>query len=498
MITMRQIHKAFGENKVLQGVDFTLKTGTVHALMGENGAGKSTLMKILVGMHQKDQGDIYFDDQPKVFKNPKEAEQEGVTFIHQELNIWPELTVLENMFIGKEIKNKWGVLKTNEMVRQATAIFEQLHFNIPLHKVAKHCSIGEQQMIEIAKALMTDAKVIVMDEPTATLTDKEISELFKMIRHLKTKGVAFVYISHRMAEIFEIADDITVMRDGKTVFFKPVEETAYNDIVKAMVGRELDEQYPKRQYQPEDIILKVAHLSNEKHQIKDVSFHLRKGEILGVSGLMGAGRTEMMRSLFGVDKGERKVEIEGKNVDICSPEDAMKHGLALITENRKDEGLILDFSIRDNMVLPSLKSFSKYGFVKDKDANQFVDSMRKRLNIKTSHQRPASTLSGGNQQKVVLAKWIGTAPRIIIFDEPTRGIDVGAKRDIYQLMNELTERGVSIIMISSELPEIIGMSDRVMVVHEGHIQGDLVGERITEENIMTLATGGRLDETVNR
>ncbi|MCE5154401.1 sugar ABC transporter ATP-binding protein [Staphylococcus hyicus] len=498
MITMRQIHKAFGENKVLQGVDFTLKTGTVHALMGENGAGKSTLMKILVGMHQKDQGDIYFDDQPKVFKNPKEAEQEGVTFIHQELNIWPELTVLENMFIGKEIKNKWGVLKTNEMVRQATAIFEQLHFNIPIHKVAKHCSIGEQQMIEIAKALMTDAKVIVMDEPTATLTDKEISELFKMIRHLKAKGVAFVYISHRMAEIFEIADDITVMRDGKTVFFKPVEETAYNDIVKAMVGRELDEQYPKRQYQPEDIILKVAHLSNEKHQIKDISFHLRKGEILGVSGLMGAGRTEMMRSLFGVDKGERKVEIEGKNVDIRSPEDAMKHGLALITENRKDEGLILDFSIRDNMVLPSLKSFSKYGFVKDKDANQFVDSMRKRLNIKTSHQRPASTLSGGNQQKVVLAKWIGTAPRIIIFDEPTRGIDVGAKRDIYQLMNELTERGVSIIMISSELPEIIGMSDRVMVVHEGHIQGDLVGERITEENIMTLATGGRLDETVNR
>ncbi|MDP4461366.1 ATP-binding cassette domain-containing protein [Staphylococcus hyicus] len=498
MITMRQIHKAFGENKVLQGVDFTLKTGTVHALMGENGAGKSTLMKILVGMHQKDQGDIYFDDQSKVFKNPKEAEQEGVTFIHQELNIWPELTVLENMFIGKEIKNKWGVLKTNEMVRQATAIFEQLHFNIPLHKVAKHCSIGEQQMIEIAKALMTDAKVIVMDEPTATLTDKEISELFKMIRHLKAKGVAFVYISHRMAEIFEIADDITVMRDGKNVFFKPVEETAYNDIVKAMVGRELDEQYPKRQYQPEDIILKVAHLSNEKHQIKDISFHLRKGEILGVSGLMGAGRTEMMRSLFGVDKGERKVEIEGKNVDIRSPEDAMKHGLALITENRKDEGLILDFSIRDNMVLPSLKSFSKYGFVKDKDANQFVDSMRKRLNIKTSHQRPASTLSGGNQQKVVLAKWIGTAPRIIIFDEPTRGIDVGAKRDIYQLMNELTERGVSIIMISSELPEIIGMSDRVMVVHEGHIQGDLVGERITEENIMTLATGGRLDETVNR
>ncbi|NJH96981.1 sugar ABC transporter ATP-binding protein, partial [Staphylococcus agnetis] len=338
---------------------------------------------------------------------------------------------------------------------------------------------------------------IVMDEPTATLTDKEISQLFNMIRRLKAQGVAFVYISHRMAEIFEIADDITVMRDGKTVFFKPVEETAYNDIVKAMVGRDLEDQYPKRHYHPEAIILDVKGLSNEKHQIQDIAFHLRKGEILGVSGLMGAGRTEMMRSLFGVDKGSRHVEIAGKSVEIHSPEDAMKHGLALITENRKDEGLILDFSIRDNMVLPSLKSFSKYGFVKEKEANQFVNSMRERLNIKTPHQRPASTLSGGNQQKVVLAKWIGTAPRIIIFDEPTRGIDVGAKREIYQLMNELTERGVSIIMISSELPEIIGMSDRVMVVHEGHIQGDLTGERITEENIMTLATGGKLDETVN-
>lgn len=497
MITMRQIHKAFGENKVLQGVDFTLKPGTVHALMGENGAGKSTLMKILMGIHHKDEGDILFSGQPKVFNNPKEAEQEGLTFIHQELNIWPELTVLENMFIGKEIKNKFGMLKTAEMEKQAATTFEKLNFKIPLHKEAKHCSIGEQQMIEIAKALMTDAKVIVMDEPTATLTDAEITELFKMIRLLKAQGVAFVYISHRMAEIFEISDEITVMRDGCTVFCKPTKETAYKEIVRAMVGRDLEDQYPQRHYVPQNVVLKVSKLSNPKHHIKDVSFELREGEILGVSGLMGAGRTEMMRSLFGVDKGAHYVEINGKPVTIKTPEDAKKHGLAFITENRKDEGLILDFSIRDNMILSSLKSFASNGFVKEKEANQFVDKMRERLNIKTPHQRRVSTLSGGNQQKVVLAKWIGTAPRIIIFDEPTRGIDVGAKREIYQLMNELTERGVSIIMISSELPEVIGMSDRVMVVHEGRIAGDLTGNRVTEENIMTLATGGTLNETVN-
>lgn len=498
MITMRQIHKAFGENKVLQGVDFTLRRGTVHALMGENGAGKSTLMKILVGIHQKDRGDILISEESKVFNNPKEAERAGFVFIHQELNIWPELTVLENMFIGKEIKNKWGLLKTAEMEKQAKAIFEKLNFHIPLHKTAKHCSIGEQQMIEIAKALMTEAKVIIMDEPTATLTETEITELFKMIRHLKKQGVAFVYISHRMAEIFEISDEITVMRDGQTVFYKPTQETAYNDIVRAMVGRDLEDQYPDRHYEPQDIILNVSHLTNPQHQIKDVAFELRRGEILGVSGLMGAGRTEMMRSLFGLDKGTHHIEINGEKVSIKTPEDAMKHGLALITENRKDEGLILDFSIRDNMVLPSLKSFSKYGFVKEKESNQFVDRMRDRLNIKTPHQQPAGTLSGGNQQKVVLAKWIGTAPRIIIFDEPTRGIDVGAKREIYQLMNELTERGVSIIMISSELPEVIGMSDRVMVVHEGRIAGHLTGEDMTEEKIMTLATGGTLHENINR
>ncbi|NBK46696.1 sugar ABC transporter ATP-binding protein [Staphylococcus delphini] len=497
MIQMTNIHKSFGTNKVLQGVDFTLKEGTVHALMGENGAGKSTLMKVLVGIHQKDQGTLTYFDQPITFDNPKQAEAEGITFIHQELNIWPELTVLENLFVGKEKRNALGFLDQKAMRAQAKHIFDTLDFHIPFNKLAKYCSIGEQQMIEIAKALMTDAKMIIMDEPTATLTDNEIQALFKLMRRLKSQGVAFVYISHRMAEIFEISDEITVMRDGKIVLYRATTETSYPEIVRAMVGRDIDEQYPTRDYVEQSPVLEVEALNHQDYHIEHAAFHLNEGEILGVSGLMGAGRTEMMRSLFGIDKNENAIKIRGKAVKISSPQDAMAHGLAMITERRKDEGLILDFSIRDNMVLPSLKSFTKYGFVDTKSTKAFVKTMQDRLNIKGDDERPVAALSGGNQQKVVLAKWIGTGPNIIIFDEPTRGIDVGAKREIYQLMNELTERGVSIIMISSELPEVIGMSDRVMVVHEGKVAGHLKGDAITEENIMTLATGGTLNETVN-
>lgn len=497
MLKMTNIHKAFGDNKVLKGVDFNLKSSSVHALMGENGAGKSTLMKILVGIHNKDEGQINYLDQTIAYDNPKVAEANGISFIHQELNLYPELTVLDNLFVGKEIKSKFGFLNYKAMKAQAEQVFKDLDFDIALQKVVKDCSIGEQQMIEIAKAMMTKAKIIIMDEPTATLTDKEIRRLFDLMNRLKEQGVSFVYISHRMAEIFEISDEITVMRDGVSVMSDQTANVTYNQIVKAMVGRDLDEQFPDRNYEPKDVVLNVKRLNNKTHHIHDASFQLREGEILGVSGLMGAGRTEMMRSLFGIDKNENDIEIKGQQVKIESPNDAMNHGLALITENRKDEGLILDFSIRDNMVLPSLKSFSKKGFVDDKSSNQFVDTMRQRLNIKSPNPLPVSSLSGGNQQKVVLAKWIGTGAQIIILDEPTRGIDVGAKREIYQLMNELTDRGVSIIMVSSELPEVIGMSDRVMVVHEGQIKGDLVGEDITEEKIMTLATGGQLNETVN-
>ncbi|ARJ50737.1 sugar ABC transporter ATP-binding protein [Staphylococcus lutrae] len=497
MIQMTNIHQSFGAHHVLRGVDFTIEAGTVHALMGENGAGKSTLMKVLVGMHDKDEGTIHYFGQLKTFDNPKQAEAEGITFIHQELNIWPELTVLENLFVGKEMHHAWGFLDQNAMRVQAEEIFDMLDFQISFNQLAKHCSIGEQQMIEIAKALMTDARVIIMDEPTATLTDTEIQTLFKLIRRLKAQGVAFVYISHRMAEIFDIADEITVMRDGKTIWSRPVDETCYSDIVKAMVGRDIDSQYPTRDYVEKPVVLEVESLNHQGAGIKDVQFQLHEGEILGVSGLMGAGRTEMMRSLFGIDKNENAIKINGEAVRITSPQEAMRYGLAMITEQRKDEGLILDFSIRDNMVLPSLKSFAKRGFVDTERVKQFVLQMQQRLNIKGDDLRPVSALSGGNQQKVVLAKWMSTGPKIIILDEPTRGIDVGAKREIYQLMNELTAHGVSMIMISSELPEVIGMSDRVIVIHEGKIAGQLKGDAMTEEHIMTLATGGTLDEIIN-
>ncbi|WP_323704172.1 sugar ABC transporter ATP-binding protein [Mammaliicoccus sp. Dog046] len=495
MLQMTGIHKAFGQNKVLTGVDFTLKEASVHALMGENGAGKSTLMKILVGIHERDKGTITFQEQAIDFKDVQKSEEAGMTFIHQELNIWPELTVLENLFIGKEVKNKFGIINEKKMKQEAKKVFDKLNFSISLNKVAGKCSIGEQQMIEIAKALMTNAKVIVMDEPTAALTDKEISQLFKLIRTLQEQGVSFVYISHRMAEIFEISDEITVMRDGKTVLYKDTKDTNYDEIVKSMVGRDLTEQFPNRTVTPGEVIMDVQSLDNDEHGIKDISFQLKQGEILGFSGLMGAGRTEIMRSLFGIDKGKKKISIKGKQVQIKSPEDAMKYGIGLITENRKDEGLLLDFSIEHNMVLPSLKSFSNKGFINEKASHSFADQMSKRLNIKTNRKALVSSLSGGNQQKVVLAKWIGTGAQVLILDEPTRGIDVGAKREIYQLMNELTERGVSIIMISSELPEVIGMSDRVIVVQEGSIKGEVENESITEENIMTLATGGDLHAT---
>lgn len=494
MIEMKNIHKAFGANKVLLGVDFELKDSTVHALMGENGAGKSTLMKILSGVHAYDQGGIVRDGEEVNYSNLKEAEKAGIVFIHQELNIWPELTVLENLFIGNE-HTKFGLLDNRLMRRKAEAVFERLKFNINLNRRAGDCSVGQQQMIEIAKALMMDTKVLIMDEPTAALTDTEIEVLFDIIDDLRKSGVSIVYISHRMEEISRISDEITVLRDGRSVLYKETAETNYNEIVRAMVGRDLDDQFPDRSHDLSDeVVLSVKHLENKKHPVKDVSFELRKGEILGFAGLMGAGRTEVMRTLFGVDPGSKEVELNGRRVQIDKPSDAIGHGFGFITENRKSEGLILDFSLVDNMTMPSMGSFSKGGFMKRKDENDFSDLMIKRMNIKSEKKSIVGELSGGNQQKVVIGKWIGSQPEILILDEPTRGIDVGAKREIYYLINELTERGMSIILISSEMPEVIGLSDRVAVMQEGRLRGILDKGKINQENIMTLATGGKLDE----
>ena len=490
-IEMNNIYKAFGQNKVLEGVQFSLEAGEVHALMGENGAGKSTLMNILTGLHKHDQGTITINGKEVSFKDSKEAEKAGLAFIRQELNIWPEMTVLENLFIGKEMVNALGVLKTKQMKARATEIFKTLNISLPFDKEAGLCSVGEQQMIEIAKALMTDAEVIIMDEPTAALTDREIEKLFEVMRGLIKKGVSLVYISHRMEEIFAICDRITVMRDGKTVDTKRIIDTNFDEVVQKMVGRELEDRFPHREATPGEVVLEVKALT-KKGLFEDVHFAVRQGEIVGVAGLMGAGRTEIMRAIFGIDQiGSGEIEVEGKKVSIRKPTDAVRHGLAFITENRKEEGLILDFSIRENIGLPNLKSFAPNGIVKTEDEKKFAEMMVKRLHVKTSSTESIiGNLSGGNQQKVVIAKWIGTSPKVLIMDEPTRGIDVGAKREIYELMNELTERGIAIIMVSSELPEIVGMSDRILVVHEGKIAGELMKKEATQEKIMALATGG--------
>ncbi|WP_282942669.1 sugar ABC transporter ATP-binding protein [Paenibacillus sp. RC67] len=491
-IRMNGIHKAFGSNQVLSGVDFDLHEGEVHALMGENGAGKSTLMNILTGVHARDEGTILIDGKETYFANPKEAERQGIAFIHQELNVWPDMTVLENLFIGREISSSWGLLRGNEMKALAKEQFRKLSVDIPLNIEAGQCSVGQQQMIEIAKALLTDTKVIIMDEPTSALTEREIQKLFEVIESLKKEGVSIVYISHRMEEIFAICDRITVMRDGRTVDTKEIPNTSFDEVVKKMVGRELTERYPGRNPNPGEVVLEVKH-ATRKGLFEDVSFQVRGGEIVGFSGLMGSGRTEIMRALFGLDHLDSgEILLFGKKVMIKKPVDAVKLGIGFITEDRKDEGLVLDFSVRDNMVLPSLSSFTSKGLISSQKEKTFVDALIKRLQIKThSSETAAGNLSGGNQQKVVIAKWIGIGPKLLILDEPTRGVDVGAKREIYQLMNELTGHGVAIIMVSSELPEVLGMSDRIVVVHEGHITGELSKEEATQEKIMTLATGGQ-------
>lgn len=490
-IEMRNISKSFGNNKVLEKIDLDLQSGQVHALMGENGAGKSTLMNILTGLFPATKGTITIDGKEMSFANPQEAEEFGISFIHQEMNTWSDMTVLENLFLGREIKNSFGLLNQKAMKEKANQAFERLGVSIPLNAEIGKLSVGQQQMIEIAKSLLSEVSILIMDEPTAALTDRETESLFSIINSLKAQGVGIVYISHRMEEIFRITDLITVMRDGLVVDTTPTNETTSDELVKKMVGRELEDYYPDKTAKIGEVAFEVSHLSG--NDFEDVSFQVRKGEILGFSGLMGAGRTEVMRAIFGIDALKSgQIKIDGQEVSIANPVQAIEKGIGFLTENRKDEGLILDFSIKDNMTLPSTRDFSKHGFFDDKTSTEFVNQLIERLRVKSGTPKlPVGNLSGGNQQKVVLAKWIGIAPKILILDEPTRGVDVGAKREIYQLMNELAERGVPIIMVSSDLPEILGVSDRIIVMHEGRISGELSQSEANQELVMQLATGGQ-------
>lgn len=490
-IQMVGICKSFGTNKVLGGVNLHIRPGEVHALMGENGAGKSTLMNILTGIHKADAGTILVDGKEVTFRNNKDAEEHGIAFIHQELNIWPNLSVLENLFLMNQPKTRFGTIDFKKMHEMAEAKCKEIGIDLPLDEVAGDCSVGQQQMTEITRSLMLDAKTVIMDEPTAALTERETDRLFDVMRKLKARGVSIIYISHRMEEVFANCDTITVMRDGQTISSRPTEETNMDQIVGDMVGRVMSEYYPARTNVPGDEIFRVEGFT-QPGVFKDISFNLRKGEILGVAGLMGAGRTEIMRAIFGVDPHkEGKLFFEGKEIHIKNPRDAIKAGFGFITENRKTEGLILDFSIERNIALPSEERLAKHDVINDKEEFDFSSTLSKRLGVKAQDiDLAASTLSGGNQQKVVIAKWVGMHPKLLILDEPTRGIDIGAKKDIYDLMNELTAQGVSIIMVSSELPEVIGMSDRVLVIHEGSVAGIVEHKDATQTRIMTLATGG--------
>lgn len=492
-IEMRGIDKSFGSNQVLKQAGFTLESGEVHALMGENGAGKSTLMKILTGVYTKDAGTVLVDGKEVNYKNPQEAEKAGIVFIYQELNVMFDLTVEENLFMGKEIHGKFGICDKKAMQKKAQEALNILGVNISPKTVMAELSVGQQQMVEICKALMADAKVIIMDEPTAALTQSETVALFKVIESLRKKGVSMVYISHRMEEIFELCDRITVLRDGSYIGVKNIPETNMNEIVKMMIGREIGERYPSRNVKIGKEVLKVKELTR-KGTFHDVNFSVRAGEVLGVSGLMGAGRTEIMQAIFGnLSYESGTIEIDGKEVKISNPRQAMEHGIGFITEDRKTEDLMLDKSIRENISLCNLRRISKSSVISREAEKNMVAEAIKDLHIKCfGSYHECNNLSGGNQQKVVLAKWILTNPKILILDEPTRGVDIGAKKEIYSIINKLAAQGVAIIMVSSELPEVLGMSDNIMVVREGEVRGIISYEEANQERVMTLATGGTI------
>ncbi len=490
ILTMKGIDKSFPGVHALDHVDFEVRRGEVHALMGENGAGKSTLMKVLTGIYTKDSGTITYEGKEVSFHNTREAQDAGIVIVHQELNMVGHLTVAQNIYIGREFKK--GIrIDDKKMNEEAAKLFERLHIHIDPAETMSSLTVGKQQMCEIAKAISRDAKVIIFDEPSAALTEAEIEELFKIIRDLREQQVGIVYISHRMDEIKVITDRVTVMRDGAYVGTLITKDCTKEDIINMMVGRVIYEDPKACSAVAPDapVVLKVEHL-NAGRMVQDVSFELHKGEILGFSGLMGAGRTETARAIFGADPKESgDIYINGKKVEINSPQDAVRNGIGYLSEDRKQFGIVVQKTVAENSTMANLENFMRGLFIhKEKEAEvaqKYVDSLATKT---PSVEQLVVNLSGGNQQKVVIAKWLVKDCGILIFDEPTRGIDVGAKNEIYKLMNRLAEEGKSIIMISSEMTEILRMSDRVLVMCEGKKTGELDIQEATQETIMTLAT----------
>ena len=489
LLVMKNITKRFPGVLALNKVNFDLRKGEVHALLGENGAGKSTLMKILSGVYQKDEGEIIFDGKTVIISGPPAAQDLGISIIHQEFNLCSDLTIAQNMFIGREFKKGW-ILDENAQNNAAGDILKTLNLNISPETLVGSLTVAQQQMVEIAKALSCNSKILIMDEPTAALTESEIASLFKVTRMLRDQGVGIVYISHRLEELAIIADRATVMRDGDYVDTVNYKETTLDELISMMVGRDLDHIFPPHQSAPtNDVVLSVRKLGR-KGVLDDVSFNLHKGEILGFSGLMGAGRTEVARAIFGADSIDNgTITVNGKELTNHTIEEAIDAGIAYLTEDRKHDGLALGLSIAVNTLLSSYRGFSnRLGIINEKSGYETADKISKRLRIKTPNlEQQAGNLSGGNQQKVIIAKWLCKDTDILIFDEPTRGIDVGAKYEIYELMYELVRQGKSIIMISSELPEVLGLSDRVLIMRHGRITGELLRQDANQRNIMKYA-----------
>ena len=491
ILEAKGISKFFPGVKALQNVNMTLRKGEVHVLIGENGAGKSTLMKILYGIYKADEGELVLRGEKTVIENPRMANEKGISMIHQELSPVTEMTIAENIFLGEEPSRGGGIVNFAEMNRKAKELLDEVGMgNVPPTTLMRQLSTSQQQMVEIAKALSHNSEIIIMDEPTSSITESEVENLFGIIRKLKSEGRCIVYISHKMSELFVIGDVITVFRDGLMVGDFPVSEVDEPKLIKLMVDRDMSEIYPVRQNVPGETALKVEDICQEG-VFEHISFEARKGEILGFAGLIGAGRTEVMNAIFGVTKiNSGKISIFDKVIPKQTPAIMKKAGLGYVTEDRKGSGLVLGMSVRNNIILASLDRLSTgLGIVQDREALKECDSYKDALSIKTpTMDTLAGALSGGNQQKIVLAKWLMQSPDIIVFDEPTRGIDVGAKSEIYKLIADLAKQGKAIIFISSELPEILGMCDRILVMSEGKITGELDGSEATQEKILELAT----------
>ncbi|WP_280770638.1 sugar ABC transporter ATP-binding protein [Salipaludibacillus daqingensis] len=490
LLTLKDVHKSFGPVQVLEGIDFELNRDEIVALLGENGAGKSTLMKIIAGVHSPSSGKLLLEGKEVAIQSPKHSQQLGISIIHQEFNLLRDMSIAENIFLGRMKKNRFGTVDWKRMFSETEVLLKRVGIgHLSPKQLVMECSIAEQQLIEIAKALSFDANILIMDEPSATLNNEETDNLMQLMKELNEQHIGIIFITHRLEEVFRVADKAVVLRDGHLIGERRVTDTDKDEIISMMVGRELKDIYPERNIQSGDNLLDVSSLS-VKGKLHDVNLTLRKGEILGVAGLMGSGQTALSKAMFGllsIESGE--VRINGTSVR--SPQQAISEGIALLTDDRKSEGLVLELSVAENILMPNYRTISNRGYLPKKKMKTIVNQWIKELSIKTSTPEvEVRTLSGGNQQKVVLGKWLETKPQVLILNEPTRGVDVGAKSEIYKLIKNLADEGMGIILISSEMPEILGLSHRVLVMNEGRITGELDIHEATQEKIFAYAVGG--------